>query len=391
MNETSDAGIGAFLDGPPVTRQGAGQGPLAGLTFAAKDLFDVTGSVTGAGSPAWRESHAPAREDAWAVRRLLEAGARLVGKTHTDEMAYSLNGENAHYGTPENVRAPGRIPGGSSSGSAAATAAGLVDLALGSDTGGSVRVPASYCGLFGLRPTHGRIPAEGVWPMAPSFDTVGWFADTGDLFARVGSVLLPEHRTLPLPRRLLVARDAFAQLPDPLARALEPAVERVAAMMAEREDIVLAGDGLETWMPPFRILQGREIWRQHGEWVRTADPAFGPGVAERMQAAATLQDDEVREAAGARERIRARVHQVLTGDVLICLPTAAGIAPRRNLPAAELDAFRQRLLSLTCISGHAGTPQINLPLVNYEDCPLGLSLIAAPGNDEQLLSVAAGL
>lgn len=387
----NDSDIGAFLDGPPLTRAGRPGGPLAGLRFAAKDLFDVAGSITGAGSPAWRASHPPATRDAWAVDRLLQAGADLVGKTHTDEMAYSLNGENAHYGTPRNVRAPGRIPGGSSSGSAAATAAGLVDFALGSDTGGSVRVPASYCGLFGLRPTHGRIPADGVWPMAPSFDTVGWFADSGGLFERIASALLPEYRPMAPPRTLVLVREAFALLPPELADALQPAVARVAGMMAARDEIVLADDGLEHWLPPFRILQGREIWRQHGDWVRSARPDFGPGVAERMQAAAALSDEEVAAAETARRSIRARVHDVLAGDLLLCLPTAAGIAPMRALPAAELDAFRQRLLSLTCIAGHAGAPQINLPLGRYRDCPLGLSLIAAPGDDEQLLALAAAL
>src|SRR3546814_654433 len=185
-----DDGRGAFITHAEVRIDGAADGPLAGVTFAAKDIFDTAGHVTGCGNPDWLRTHSPAVETAPVVHTLLEAGATLVGKTLTDEIAYSLNGENVHYGTPINVNAPGRIPGGSSNGSAAAVAGGLVDFALGSDTGGSVRVPASYCGIYGLRPTHDRISLDGVMPLAPSFDTVGWFAREADLIARVGQVLL---------------------------------------------------------------------------------------------------------------------------------------------------------------------------------------------------------
>src|SRR5690349_4151111 len=202
--------LGAFVRENHVEMQGADAGPLAGLTFAAKDIYDVAGVKTGFGCPDWLRTHGPAPRTAPAVQMLLDAGARLVGKTHTEEMAWSLTGENAHYGTPLNVNAPGRVPGGSSSGSAAAVAAGLVDFALGSDTGGSVRLPASYCGILGMRPTHGRISLEGVCPLAPSFDTCGWFARDASVFERVGRVLLREAAPARAARRLLVAQDAFA-------------------------------------------------------------------------------------------------------------------------------------------------------------------------------------
>ena len=148
-------------------------GPLSNLNFAAKDIFDVAGHVTGGGNPDWKATHPPAERNAWIVQTLVSAGATMVGKTHTDELTRGILGENAHYGTPINSKALGRVPGGSSSGSAAAVAGGLVDFALGSDTGGSVRIPASFCGLYGLRPTHGRIPLEGILMQAPSYDTIG--------------------------------------------------------------------------------------------------------------------------------------------------------------------------------------------------------------------------
>src|SRR5688500_36916 len=182
--------IGAFCRHTHAELEGAADGPLAGLTFGAKDIYDVAGRKTGFGSPEWLATHDEASATAPAIQLLLDAGARMVGRTQTDELTYSLNGENAHYGTPSNVNAPGRIPGGSSSGSAAAVAAALVDFALGSDTGGSVRAPASFCGIYGMRPTHGRVSLEHACPLASSFDTAGWFARDPAVLARVGRVLL---------------------------------------------------------------------------------------------------------------------------------------------------------------------------------------------------------
>src|SRR5215471_2466697 len=201
--------VGAFVPGPRVRIEGRVGGPLSGLTFAAKDLFDVAGVPTGGGNHDWPKGRAIPERHSWAVQTLLDAGATLVGKTITDEVSLGILGENAFDGTPVNVRAPGRVPGGSSSGSAAAVAAGLCDTALGTDTGGSVRVPASFCGLYGIRPTHGRLPLAGMLPQAPSSDTTGWFARDARTFARVSGVMLGESiATAPL-QRLIIAMDAF--------------------------------------------------------------------------------------------------------------------------------------------------------------------------------------
>src|SRR5216117_2166173 len=198
-----------FVPGPPVRVPGAPNGPLAGLTFAAKDLFDVAGHPTGGGNPDWaRQNPVPTRH-AWAVQRLLDAGATLIGKTITDEVSLGILGENPFDGTPLNPTAPDRVPGGSSSGSASAVAAGLCDTALGTDTGGSVRVPASFCGLYGIRPTHGRLSLDGMLPLAPSSDTTGWFARDAETFARVSRVMLGEAISAARPQRLIVAVDAF--------------------------------------------------------------------------------------------------------------------------------------------------------------------------------------
>src|ERR687890_786551 len=175
----------AFMPYPAADVPHAAEGKLTGLTFAAKDLFDVAGYPTSGGSPHLLALSGVKTRTAPTVQRLLDAGARLVGKTITDELAFSMNGKNAHFGTPVNGAAPDRIPGGSSSGSAAAVSNGLCDFALGTDTGGSVRAPASHCGLFGIRPTHGRVSLEGCHDLAPSFDSCGYFTRDGSTFTRV--------------------------------------------------------------------------------------------------------------------------------------------------------------------------------------------------------------
>ncbi|MBI4193502.1 MAG: amidase [Betaproteobacteria bacterium] len=382
--------LGAFCRHTHVAVKGAGAGPLAGLTFGVKDIYDIAGHKTGFGSPAWLETHEAASKTAPTVRRLLDAGADMIGKTHTDELTFSLNGENAHYGTPVNVNAPGRIPGGSSSGSAAAVAGGLCDFAIGSDTGGSVRAPASFCGIYGIRPTHGRVSLEGACPLAPTFDTAGWFARDPATFELVGRVLLGETRVA-APGRFLVAADAFAAAGTEVAKALEPALERLRERIGPMESVTLAKEGLPQWFQAFRVLQGAEIWAQHGAWVTRVKPDFGPGVKERMQWVSTIEPRAVSAAKILREDVTRRMSELLAGNAVLVLPTVPGIAPLRNTPAAALDDFRARAMSLLCIAGLARLPQVALPLVRLAGCPLGLSLVAARGGDMMLLALAGEL
>lgn len=382
---------GAFCEETPLDRQDRTTGPLAGLTFGVKDLFDVAGLPTGAGSPDWRATHPVPTTTAPAVQALLDAGARLVGKTRTDELAWSLTGENHHYGTPRNAAASGRIPGGSSSGSASATAAGLVDVALGSDTGGSVRLPASFCGLYGLRTSHGRIPLAGAVPLAPSYDTVGWFARDPGLLARVGAVLLGDGPA-PVPiRHLVIARDLFALVGTAVTEALRPALERIAAMLGPATAITVADGALPDWRETFRIVQSAEAWSVHGAWIERVRPMLGPGVRERFAAAAALDPAAVAAARASRTAIATRMRRLVPPGTAMLAPVAAGIAPRRDSPAAELDAMRATALTLLCPAGHAGLPEIALPVATLEGCPLGLGIIGAAGADEALLALAERL
>jgi len=392
MNDTipNDA-LGAFCRHTHVALSGAGEGPLAGLEFGAKDIYDVAGHKTGFGSPDWLRTHAPAARTAPVVQRLLDAGADMLGKTQTDELTFSLNGENAHYGTPVNVNAPGRIPGGSSSGSAAAVAGGLVDFALGSDTGGSVRAPASFCGIFGLRPTHGRISLEGACPLAPSFDTAGWFARDAQVLERVGAVLLEEEPDSALPGRLLVADDAFECAGPAAAAALQRGLERVIALLGKAQRVTLSAEGLGAWLNVFRPLQGYEIWRQHGAWVREVDPQLGPGVKQRVQWASTIGESDAAPARTKREEIARRMTALLRDDAVLALPTVPDIAPVRDADPKATEDFRTRALTLLCIAGLARLPQLNLPLGKLNGCPIGLSLIGPPNSDMMLLGVAKQL
>jgi len=392
MNEiVANDKLGAFCRHTHVEVRGAANGPLAGRTFAVKDIYDVAGQKTGFGSPDWLRTHDPAVRTAPAVQALLDAGANVVGKTLTDEMAWSLTGENAHYGTPVNVNAPGRIPGGSSSGSVSAVAAGVVDFAIGSDTGGSVRLPASFCGVIGLRPTHGRIPMEGVCPLAPSFDTCGWFARDAELFERVGRVLLRDEGTAPKPRRVLLAQDAFTLAGEAVTNVLKPAIARVEALIGVPKAVTVADEPLGEWMGYFRLLQSAEAWAQHADWVTRVNPQFGPGVKERIAWASTVDPGAVAHAKARREDITRRMAALLEGDTVLVLPSAPGIAPLRNSPPQVLDDFRARALAILSIAGLARLPQVSLPLATLDGCPLGLSLIAAHGNDTLLFSLAKKL
>jgi len=395
MNENRPAGrrSGAFVPHDlPAPLPGRPGGPLDGLTAAVKDMYDVAGERTGGGCPAWLALQKPATRHAGAVARILDAGATVIGKTVCDELFYSVSGINAHYGMPANPRAPGRIPGGSSSGSAAAVAAGSCDFALGSDTGGSVRIPAALNGVWGIRTSTGRVDDSGEMAMAPSFDACGWFASGPGVLRKVGGVLLDGETVRSPVRRLLVAEDAFAEADAPVAELLRGALADMTELPADREGLRIGDpDGLDVWRETFRLIQAREVWKTFGPFIETHDPKLGPGVRERIDVARAVTAEQEATARAARERIVAHVRGLIAPGTVLAVPSAPCIAPRADAAFEQLEHYRLRVMRIVCIAGLAGLPQISIPIGPVDGCPVGLGLVGWRHGDEALLDLGVAL
>jgi amidase len=377
-----------------------GSGPLDGLRFAVKDTIDVAGFKTGCGNPTWRDSHPAAVAHAVCVEQLLHAGARCVGKTISDELALSLLGENHFYGTPLNARAPDRVPGGSSSGSASAVACGLVDFALGTDTGGSTRVPASNCGIWGFRPSHDLISIAGVNPLAPSFDSVGVLAQSADVLAKVELVLLAGTPvSANEPATIHVIREAFALADANVQEALSEPMRRLHEIFggtvreSSLRELVAddAGHSFANWVDMFCVIQWAEVKSCLGAWIANAKPEFGPEIAASFQLVDQLDHGRVAEAMQLREQYFRSLNQFLGPHDLLCIPTTPALAPRKGAPPRRSSSgggYYPRTLSLTSVAGIGRLPQVSLPIAEANGVPAGLSLLARHGQDSFLLEIA---
>ena len=361
--------------------------PLSNFSFGIKDIFDVAGFPTAFGSPDWLNTHPVATKTAPVVLDLVQQGATLVGKTHTDELTYSILGINAHYGTPTNPNYPNRIPGGSSSGSAVSVAGKLVDFAIGSDTGGSVRTPASFCGIYGMRPTHGRISLENARPLAKSFDTLGWFSRDPEILFEVGkSLLKKDFRPNSQVIEVFAPKQAWEILPDNL-RTL--ALKRVQEIFV-RNSVVnkdLPSLNLMSWANTFNVIQASEIWQEHGAWASRHFENLGPGIKDRFLFASKIDPAITAQALDARNQIQKLLNSILDNRFLL-IPTVANIAPMLNSTKNQLEDFRQKSFQLLCIAGLGGLPQISLPVVFSPEGALGISLIGPKDSDLELLSFA---
>ncbi|MEG6507919.1 amidase [Methyloligella sp. 2.7D] len=375
-----------------VPLRGKAQGPLAGLNFTVKDLFAIEGHKRSNGNADFYQAAAPDTTTAPIIRRLLDEGASLTGITICDEFFYSLLGTNAHYGNPENPNAPGRLAGGSSCGAAASVAAKMCDFALATDTGGSVRIPASFCGLYGFRPTHGRIALEGATLLAPSYDTAGLFTRDAALMAKVARLLLEGETVEAAPSRLLIAQDLFAAADPWIEEASAEALLGLGDVLPLPEPIVLASDEIETWREAFRIVQGGEIQNTVLTVIREQKLRLDSGIKERFDMAEAITPSEIAWAETIRDEARIRMTELCTPGTLIALPTAPTLPqPDTAEDGEETQTYRERTLEFTCPAGHAGLPQISLPLGEAQDCPVGLSLIGWAGGDEALLDLAKRL
>ncbi|MER1984959.1 MAG: amidase [Solibacillus sp.] len=358
-----------------ITKQPLKQGLLDECTFAVKDVFAVEGERNSAGNPTWYETHVPARQTADVIDQLRKEGATLRGFTHTDELMYSLNGENVHYGTPPNPLDENRIPGGSSNGSAAATIER--DFTVGTDTGGSIRVPASYCGVYGIRPTHAAVSLDGVIPLASSFDTVGWMSTSSSVLKRVGDVLFD---TMGSPfTQVIVDEMAWSFLAQDDQQILK---EALAVVPTSQQQIT---ENLADWASLFRNIQGMEIWQTHGAWIEREQPNFAPAIAERFQWASELNTACYEKLKMRQEQVTDYMQQQLLETDVLVIPTTASVAPRKNAPVQEVEDIRTKTMQLTCIAGLTGFPQVTVPVMRPDGLALGLSFIANKGCDRQLL------
>ena len=391
MTGTSDP-FNAFLNVPQVTVSNKETGPLAGLRLAVKDIYDVTGLVTGCGNPDKAANGHPAPKTAPAVQMILDAGAHFVGKTQTDELAFSLMGQNAHFPHPINPAAPDRVTGGSSSGSAAAVAAGLADIAIGSDTGGSIRAPASFCGLIGLRTTHGLIPLDGTMKLSASLDTFGWFARDIDAYEAVAKVLLG-HEVAASPRERQLSRPLHLANLDGLVLGAPEATEYQRMFTIAEKAIGTAApaaplsQSLDELYWCFRKIQAFEAWQEHGAWISSGDRQLGPGVKERFAFGETISKADYAAEIERRGSFRKELADLLGDDGVLVLPTVPGAAPLAAGTHDELLAYRERALRLLCLSGLSGFPQITLPIGSVDSAPFGLSLLGLAGSDLALIQL----
>ena len=371
------------------------QKPLHNLKLAVKDLFHMKGLPTAAGNPDWLATHALPNETNSTVRVLLDAGAEFKGKTITDELAYSLHGQNKHYDVLINPAAPAHIPGGSSSGSAVAVSAHLADIGLGTDTGGSIRVPASYQGLWGLRTTHGLVPCDNMVPLAPSFDTIGWMTrDLDTLIAVSNEVIVHKQQT--------VQSKSLDDTHFGIATALFSSVAHSKSCLAWLEELekvspckALSNRELDLaelqTAATFRTLQGSEIWQQHGDWITSHQPDIADDIMLRLNWCSTITQDEALQAKEQQDVVIKHLNGLFSTIDVLVIPTTPGIAPRCDADDATLANDRNALLALTAIAGLAGLPQLHMPLFTLHNAPCGLSLVGKKGSDLALLSLAKAI
>ena len=364
-------------------------GPLAGFTFMVKDLFAIAGRKVSNGNPDFYEHATPANETAPVITRLLDAGASCTGITICDEFFYSVLGSNAHYGQPINSRAPKHVTGGSSCGSAAAVAASMCDFALGSDTGGSIRVPASFSGLYGLRPTFGRIDTKGATPMAPSYDTIGFLAREAELARKIGHVLLEGDGVAAKIDCLILAEDFFGHAEASADQALWRVLASIGPALPAPEHRTIVGEEIDQWRDAFRLIQGFEIQSMLLPFIQSHNADLGPGIKERFEAAAQITYAEAEAARAKRTEIVNHLAALVPPGTLVVLPTTPTLPPEREIPdGASFSEFRTQTLGYTCLAGHAGLPQISIPATEAAGCPIGLSFIGWKGADEALLDLA---
>ncbi len=384
------------IDG--LRRAGRAPSPFAGIPFSVKDLFDVRGQVTTAGSKVLRDA-TPAREDAPVVARLRQAGFISVGRTNMTEFAYSGVGLNPHYGTPASIwdRKTRRIPGGSSSGAGVSVAEGTTPLALGTDTGGSCRVPAAYNGTVGFKPTHDALPSEGIWPLAPGFDVAGAFARTVTDAALAFDLMAGRTPHPPAERPLSTMVLGIPQdlvlddLEPPVATAFEKtlsALSRAGAQVVEIRNVT---------MPRIRehgIIAASEAWSVHADMLRRHGDDYDPRVRWRLSMGENISPERV----AAMRRVREEMIGAFTASCGTCdawvMPTVPNLPPSIAALEKDDDTYaRLNFMALrnTFTANFLDACAISLPATAAGEPPVGFSVMTPGGRDHELLTIAAAI
>ncbi|KAJ6888282.1 outer envelope protein 64 [Populus alba x Populus x berolinensis] len=408
--------FGAFIEKlllvpPPQPPPPKAPHPLTALTFAVSDLFEIEGYVSGFGHPEWAKTHQAASRTSLVVSTLVDGGATCVGKTVIDELAYSIHGENKHYGTPINPAVPARVPGGSCSGAAVAVAANLVDFSLGVDTVGGVRVPAGFCGVIGFRPSYGAISKTGVLPVSASLDAVGWFAKDPNILRRVGHVLLqPAFGGQRSPRQIIMADDCFQLLKIPVDRVAQVVVNSTEKHFGRQ---VLKHEILDVYLNSkvpslkefhnkktngevktssirllahvMQLLHRYEFRSNHEEWISTEKPILEPDFSAQMNEIMKISEAEIELCKSIREEMRLAINSLLKDNGILVVPTMAYLPPKLDGKEILSEEYQSSSFSLLSIASLSGCCQVTVPLGYYDKCPISVSLIARHGNDHFLL------
>jgi len=373
---------------------GIDRGPLHGIPVAVKDLIDVAGLPTTCGSAT--SFGAMAARDADVITRLRNHGAVIVGKTTLHEFAYGATGDRSVHGPSRNPHDPRRMSGGSSGGSAAAVASGMIPLALGTDTAGSVRIPAALCGVVGFKPAYDAIPGAGVYPLAPTLDHVGLFANSAE-DALLGYQALTGQPVSQLPGDSRAITIGWIRARD--IATCDPRIESLAHGLLARAgftpETVRGWNRHQTLFDVFTTLQSREAYEVHQHHLNDDRELIDPEVLARLENGADVSAASYQQADEARGELRATVRDLLRTYDLLALPTVPVVAPpvgarRVHADGTELEV-RSALLSLTSPWNVTGVPAISIPAGQCDGLPVGIQLITAPGRERLLFTAAQAL
>tara|TARA_R110001583_G_scaffold446_1_gene4186 strand:- start:19053 stop:20273 length:1221 start_codon:yes stop_codon:yes gene_type:complete len=401
MNNIKTKDTSVYCAQGPEHLAATADGVLSELTFVFKDLFDVKGYVTGAGNPLWLTTHGPAQHSSVLIERLLAQGANCVGRVQTDELAYSLNGQNIHYGTPVNPLAPDCLPGGSSSGSAVAVATGDADFAIGTDTGGSVRVPASYCGLFGLRPTLSKLNLANCFELSKSFDTAGIFSRDLKQLSTLFKVLDESTELSVLDKstgqgqvaaQLYLDKTLQQSLSDERFSALQQWCEQANIKLLSCDLLTRSGHNLDSLSLLFRTIQGFEIIQEHDTWLQQHGHSLDPSIMERVTWARSISQQDYLAAKTQQHQFQQTLLTLFNEmQGLWVLPTTPSGPPALTMAGNELAEYRSQLMGLTSIAGLAGFPQLHLPIAGLQEGPCGFSLMSIADKEADLFATGLHL